>query len=166
MRCAALEFAVGALRAAIAHNPSPARLSTAARVAWEWGARSESVAQLQQFQAALQGNLPRPDAPFWPASPRFDALSPGAKVQEWFVAAAVEQFEKTVSFSSFFFGARSPVLQWLCSQPFATAEMERRRVLLAIKAGHRPVVPMRLRAPAPDHLNAEIWQGLVTSPVK
>jgi hypothetical protein len=50
-------------------------------------------------------------------------------------------------------------LEWLCGQPFVLAEMERRRVLLGARAGLRPIVPGRLRTPAPDHLNAGIWRA-------
>jgi len=37
--------------------------------------------------------------------------------------------------------------------------MERRRVLVAARAGQRPTVPARLCQVAPDHLNAEIWRA-------
>jgi hypothetical protein len=50
-------------------------------------------------------------------------------------------------------------LAWLCRQPFAPAEMERRRVLLAARAGQRPRVPLRLRTAALDHLNANVWRA-------
>jgi FkbM family methyltransferase len=52
-RCAALAFAVRALKAVCQHAPTPARLSTLARVAWEWGARDASVAALQQLLNVL-----------------------------------------------------------------------------------------------------------------
>jgi hypothetical protein len=76
-------------------------------------------------------------------------------------AAGAEQFEKTFSFSSLY-GGTSPFFSWLCSQPLAGAEMERRRILMAARAGTRPKVPERLCVAAPDHLNADIWKaGLV-----
>jgi hypothetical protein len=77
---------------------------------------------------------------------------------DWFVAAAAEQHERTFSFSSVFSGA-SPLLDWLCHQSFAGAEMERRRILTAAVAGTAPRVPDRLREPASDHLNADIWRA-------
>ena len=76
----------------------------------------------------------------------------------WFVGAAAEQFEQTFSFSSIFGGA-SAVLPWLCTQPFASTEMERRLILVAARAGQRPAVPERLCQVKLDHLNADIWRA-------
>jgi hypothetical protein len=157
-RVAALAFALHGLRAACARAPTAERLSSFARVAWEWGARAESVAVLQRLLQGLQGCQIRLSEPFWPAHPRFDSLSPGSQPANWFVGAAAEQFEQTFSFSSIFAGA-SPVLPWLCTQPFASTEMERRLMLVAARAGQRPVVPGRLCQVKLDHLNADIWRA-------
>jgi FkbM family methyltransferase len=157
-RCAALVLALHGLRAACARAPAAGRLSTLARVAWEWGARGESVAALQRLLQTLQSGQIQLGEPFWPSCARFDSMALGCQPAVWFAGAAAEQFEHTFSFSSVFAGV-SPVLAWLCSQPFASAEMERRRVLLAARAGRRPAVPARLWQPAPDHLNAEIWRA-------
>jgi hypothetical protein len=129
-----------------------------ARVAWEWGARDESAAVLQRLLQTLQSGKFQLNEPFWPASTRFDSIALGSQPANWFAGAAAEQFERTFSFSSIFAGA-SPVLAWLCSQPFAPAEMERRRVLLAARAGQRPKVPLRLCTAALDHLNANVWRA-------
>ena len=156
VRCAALALALRGLRAICRRNPTPGRLSTWARVAWESGARGESVTVLQrmlQTQGNEQGRL---DEPFWPAAARFDNIAPGKQPMNWFSGALAEQYEKTYSFSSVFSGA-SPVLQWLCEQTFASTEMERRRVLVAARAGLRPPIPARLCEASPDHLNAEVW---------
>jgi FkbM family methyltransferase len=156
-RCAALAFALKGLKAVCARAATVGRLSTLARVAWEWGARGESVAVLRSLLQGLQGKQIRLNELFWPASSRFDSLAPGNQPANWFVGAAAEQFERTFGFSSIFTGA-SPSLAWLSNQPFASAEIERRRVLIAARAGQRPTVPARLCQPAPDHLNAEIWR--------
>jgi hypothetical protein len=37
--------------------------------------------------------------------------------------------------------------------------MERRRVLVAARAGQRPAVPGRLCQVKPDHLNADLWRA-------
>jgi FkbM family methyltransferase len=156
-RCAALAFALQGLRTACERLPTAGRLSTLARTAWEWGARQESVAVLGRLLQTIQEGAPvRFDEPFWPASARFDAIAPGSEPAAWFIGAAAEQFERASSFSSAFV-RESPVLPWLCSQPFVAAEMERRRVLLAARAGQRPKVPMRLRTAAPENLNANVW---------
>jgi len=156
-RCAALAFALQGLRAVCARTPTIGRLSTLARAAWEWGARGESVAALRSLLQALQGEQIRFSEPFWPASARFDSLAPGHQPANWFAGAAAEQFERTFGFSSIYTGA-SASLAWLSNQPFASAEIERRRVLIAARAGQRPTVPARLCQPALDHLNAEIWR--------
>jgi FkbM family methyltransferase len=157
-RCAALAYALQGLRAACSRAPTAGRLSTLVRVAWEWGARRESVAVLRRLLQTIQSGQIQLGEPFWPASARFDTISLGSKPAIWFAGAAAEQFERTLSFSSTFGGA-SPVSAWLCSQPFALAEMERRRVLLAARAGQRPKVPLRLCTPALDHLNPSVWRA-------
>ncbi len=156
IRCAALAFALQSARVACARSATVERASTWARIAWESGARSECVTALQRFMQLLQDMRLR--EPFWPAAARFDEIAAGERPLEWFVAAAAEQYERTFSFSSVFSGV-SPLLDWLCGQPFASSEMERRRVLAAAGAGSAPNVPKRLREPAPDHLNAEIWRA-------
>src|SRR5918993_1180472 len=55
MRCAALAFALRGLTAACARAPTPERLSTLARVAWEWGARAQSVGVLQHLLKTVRG---------------------------------------------------------------------------------------------------------------
>jgi hypothetical protein len=157
IRCAALALALRGLRAACRRAPTPGRLSTLARVAWESGARAESVAALQRILQAQRSGQVHLDEPFWPAAARFDKMA-GIPATLWFAGASAEQYEKTFGFSSLFTGA-SPVLEWLCNQPFASTEMERRRVLLAARAGLRPSVPAKLCEPAPDHLNADIWRA-------
>jgi hypothetical protein len=53
----------------------------------------------------------------------------------------------------------TPLLAWLCAQPFASTEMERRRALIAARASQRPMVPARLCQVKIDHLNATIWRA-------
>ena len=157
-RCAALAFAFHGLRAASARAPTAARLSTFARVAWEWGARTESVAVLANLLRALQPGQLQLNERFWPPCPRFESIAATGQPANWFAGAAAEQFELTYAYSSM--NARaSPVLQWLCSQSFSTPQMERRRILREARAGQRPVVPTRLTQVTPDHLNAEIWSA-------
>jgi FkbM family methyltransferase len=156
-RCAALGFAFRNLRALCARAPSAARHATLARISWEWGQRFESVTVLQVLMDNIQrGVLPLAE-PFWPPCPRFDTLGPNGQAGVWFAAAVAEQFERCRAYSSCF-SASSPVIAWLCTQPFASAEMERRRMLYAVRAGQRPEIPARLRTEAPDHLNADLWR--------
>jgi FkbM family methyltransferase len=157
-RCAALAFAVRGLRTACVRSPTAGRLSTLAHVAWEWGTRGESVVVLQRLLQILKSGQIHLGEPFWPACARFESIALSSQPGNWFAGAVAEQFERTFSFSSTFAGA-SQVLAWLCNQPFATAEMERRRVLVAARVGQQPEVPLRLCIPAADHLNANVWRA-------
>jgi FkbM family methyltransferase len=157
-RCAALRFAFDTLRALCAQTPTAARLATLARISWDWGQRGECVKALKTLLAMYERDSLVLSEPFWPACPRFDRVVPAGQAWTWFIVSAVEQFERAASFSSCFSGASSAI-DWLCGQPFACAEMMRRRMLLAARAGQRPTVPKELDTPAHDHLNADIWRS-------
>jgi hypothetical protein len=147
------------LREVCARTPTVEHLSTFARVASEWGARGESVAALQQLFKILQNSPLQIREPFWPAGARFDAIAPGEPLDDWFVGSAAEQFERTSNFSPVSSSSGpSPLITWLCSLPFPRTEMERRRILIAARAGQRPRVPARLCTAASDHQNAEVWR--------
>jgi FkbM family methyltransferase len=157
-RCGALDFAVTTLRALCQRAPTLARLSTFARAAWEWGRRGESVGAVHQLvDMASQTGAP-PSEPFWPACARFDTIAAATSTEQaWFLSAAIEHFERAASFSSRF-APPSGNAEWLCAQPFASAEMERRRVLAALMAKQKVEVPKRLLTEAPDNLNAALWK--------
>lgn len=157
-RSAALQFACDALGTLCEKDPSLARLSTLARVAGELGHRSKSVHALNMLSQVLKDGSGRMVEPFWPANPRFDSISPGANVIQWFVVSVLEQFEQTASYSSMFRNSGVD-LDWLSSQPFVSAEIDRRRTLLRARAGQKIQVPPRLLTGGPDHLNADIWRG-------
>lgn len=157
-RYAALKFADETLGALCQKQGSLSRLSTLARIASDIGNRSVAVNALRLVADVLKGGKGRISEPFWPASPRYDHLSPGTNVVGWFMAAALERLEQLAAYSSCF--APSLVdLDWLAKQPLVATEIERRRVLQQARAGQRVKVPSRLRAAASDHLNAEIWRA-------
>jgi hypothetical protein len=134
-------------------------------VAWEWGARVDSVEATQHLLNVLNSGGIRLDEPFWPAAARFDDMEFGNKPATWLVAASAEHYEKAFSMSSVF-GGPTPTLAWLCAQRFASPEFERRRVLAEALAGQSPTVPPSLCVPAADHLNADLWRaGLVPGTV-
>jgi FkbM family methyltransferase len=165
VRCAALACAARALRSVCQRAPTPARLSTQARVAWEWGARDESIAALQRLLTVLQSGGIRLDEPFWPAAARFDDVDLGNRPAAWLVAPSAEQYERTFSLSSFF-GGPTPTLGWLATQRFASREIARRLVLSEARAGRNPTVPPGLCTVGSDHLNADLWRaGLVPGTV-
>ena len=156
-RCAALFYAFRSLRALCQRAANIYRLSTCARIAWEAGERAVCAWALE----AVIGNL-RPEPiencePFWPACPRFDTIPANGRTTAWFVTSIIEQYERIRSLSSFFGGA-SATFEWLCQQPLASIEMQRRRLLLAACNGRHVEVPPQLCTPSPDHLNAEIWR--------
>jgi FkbM family methyltransferase len=101
-RCAALRFACNTLTALCERQASLSRLSTLARITWEMGRRVVSVNALRIMADVLKRGTGRILEPFWPASPRFDSIPPGANVVEWFVTASLEQFEQTAFHSSKF----------------------------------------------------------------
>jgi hypothetical protein len=160
-RCGALDLACRTLVTACNAAPSLARLSTVARAACDAGQRNTGVAALAAFADLVMRGEMTISEPFWPAAARFDGILPGAGRAEWLLVSAFEQLERLRAFSSIF--RRSSIdLDWLCAQPFCSAEMERRRVLQRAAAGERVEVPARLCVAADDHLNAEVWRaGLV-----
>lgn len=155
-RRAALAHAGFTLGQLCTREPSFARVSTLARIAWEAGRRQTCLQLLDAFiTQAMQRPLSTTE-PFWPASPRFDLLTVGTEAADWWLASAVELHEKIGKFSGRF-APPNPKLNWLCASPFATAEMHRRRVLSLI-VGQRPCLrPELLDRPAPDHRNAHLW---------
>lgn len=155
-RVGALAFAVSTLHDLCARAPTPARLSTFARVAGEWGDRGPSSMAARRLIEAIQRPGTPLNEPFWPACARFDSLPITGDQALWFAAAAGDQFESARSHSSCF-GGGSPVLKWLCTLPYRSSEHLRRALLLAAAAGQRPTVPPELGRASPDHLNAALW---------
>ena len=157
-RYTALRFACDTLTTLCDKEASLARLSTLARMTWEMGRRTISVQALKVLADVLKRGTGRVVEPFWPASPRFDTIPPGANIIEWFVVAALEQFEQISTHSSMF-GSSGIDLDWLCQQPLVSTEIERRRILQRLRTGEKIEMPPRLLAPAPDHLNVDAWRG-------
>jgi FkbM family methyltransferase len=156
-RCAALAHAFRLLSPLCQRSPRSAHLSTFARIAWEAGERVACVQALRTLIGDLQRGSIKIGEPFWPACPRFDTLAANGCAGEWFITSVLEQYERAFANTSLSSGG-SPGLEWLCQQPLAALEMQRRRVLLAARAGRRAEVPPQLCIATPDHLNAEIWR--------
>jgi FkbM family methyltransferase len=164
-RCAALRYACDTLTALCDREASLSRLSSLARMTFEFGRRTLSVRVLKIMADVLKSGKGRIMEPFWPANPRFDAVPPGTNVVEWFVVAALEQFERNAFFSSSF-GNAGVDLDWLSKQPHVSTEIERRLILQRLRKGEKLEVPPRLQMEAPAHLNAAIWrEGLVPNSI-
>jgi hypothetical protein len=160
LRYAALSFSYRELRQLCQTDPGAGRLSTLARVAWEMGERGACNAALNTLLKMCQGGGMSLTEPCWPANPRFDAIDPESNIGQWFFVAALEQAERASSYSSYYVQNRQ-TLDWLCQQPFVSAEMERRRFLVECRTGNPIAVPARLRGATADHLNANLWRAAI-----
>jgi FkbM family methyltransferase len=162
IRCIALAVALKAIRAECAHAITVERLATWARIANDWGARSESVGALGHLLQALDDGQRPSREPFLPVASRFDSavVNAGEKAvsAESLLVSAAEQYERLWRFTSSF-GGSNPRLAWLSGQKLASPEMLRRQTLSMAKIGRRPRVPERLCIAAPDHINADIWRS-------
>lgn len=131
-RFAALAASLRRLESVCAREPSGLRLMSLARAARDYGARTIAVRALSQLVDALR-NTRRvdPSEPFLVPGERFDSIAPGAAPFKWVLAAALEEFERLVAFSSFYTGldARSR-LETIQSLGFGSPEMQRRLRLL------------------------------------
>jgi FkbM family methyltransferase len=157
LRYAALRFSHAVLRDLCQSAPQAARLSTFARVAWELGERSASIAIMQAI-VALSREKTELVEPFWPVNARFDAIAPGTNVGQWFLVSLLEQLECASAYSSMFIGDVVN-LDWLRQQPFVSTQIERRYALKQMRAGKRIATPEKLCRPAEDHLNADLWRS-------
>lgn len=161
-RCGALFVSAQMLGTLVADTDNLARLSTCARVAHEAGMRSLGIACLNRILDMMKLGRPHLSEPFWPAAVRYDTLSPGPDPAIWFLAAALEAYEQRHAFSSLFAGTGTLAgLDWLCSSAYASPGMERRRQLMAIRAGRqrqRQFSPLLNKASA-EHLNPQLWDG-------
>jgi hypothetical protein len=156
-RWAALDDALAKMCSLCERAANFARLSTLARIAWEAGRRTICSRALSDFIGAMESRQVQIFEPFWPACARYDAIAPGAQAGLWFAASAIEQYERVRAYSSYFADDAS-LLDWLCQQPFASIEMQRRRVLMEARIKGKIEVPPRLLTVALDHFNAEVWR--------
>jgi len=161
-RWGALRAAAHILQSLTADTQNLAILSTGARVVHEAGMRKLSTDLLDRMLGLMRKGPPKLNEPFWPAAVRYDAMRPGVGRDIWFLAATLEAYEERHAFSSHF--ARLDTLgglDWLATTPYASPAMERRRQLMAIRAGRqneRQASPLLSKA-SPGHLNPHLWGG-------
>lgn len=137
VRLGAMGRALRLLLDACKVQPSPAMLSTLARLAHEHGSRSLAVQTLQRLLSAIDQDpglqLRRP---FLPPCERFDGIPPEGRVREWLLAASLEAFEARSAFSSYFTGpAARPRLELIGRLGWAGDEMTRRLELIRARFG-------------------------------
>jgi FkbM family methyltransferase len=127
-RFCALEASFGQLRTLCDSDPSHLRLASLARVARDYGARTVAVDALAQLcSRVLEHKSVDLSEPFLPPGERFDWVPPGKTFGNWMLSAAVEEFERTSSFSSTFSIDQSrQLLELIRDLGFFGPEMQRR----------------------------------------
>ena len=133
----ALEASYGKFRALCESDPSHLRLASLSRVASDYGARkvaADALAQLCNY--ILKHKSADLSEPFLPPGARFDSIPPGEATGNWILSAAVEEFERIGSFSSFYSEDSSHQrLELIHDLGFFGPEMQRRLDLLELRSG-------------------------------
>lgn len=159
-RFAALRQCFIMLQQAIPPEAGCCRLQSLARVAWEFGERRVALSALQKLIDQLSMAPVTFDEPFLVVCRRFESIDPAEELQQWCLAAALEQREKLQAFSSYFSGNGSlPSLELAQTLPFYGAEMERRRQLIRMRHGVQtgPETHALLARESEDNLNPQFW---------
>jgi FkbM family methyltransferase len=131
-RASALRQSFDLFKIIVEGSPTPSRLSSLARVAQAYGARSlalEALKNLLEFLFMIaEVDV---DEPFLLPSHGFDSIPPGDSPVNWLGAAALQEQERLATFSSFYAGEASRErLEMIASLGFASEEMTRRLALL------------------------------------
>lgn len=131
-RFRALEASFAGLKALCERQPSRLRLSSFARVALDYGARSLAVNALSQLgDSIFQTKVIDPGEPFLVPGERYDSIPPGEALGNWVMSAILEELERKSSFSSFYTGPSARQrLEIIRDLGFGSAEMQRRLSLL------------------------------------
>ena len=132
IRVSALRQSFNLFKALVESSPTPSRLSSLARVAQAYGARSLAVAALQNLiESLIMLAEVDVDEPFLLPSHSFDSIPPGDSPVNWLGAAALQEQEILEFFSSYYSGEASRErLEMIASLGFANGEMTRRLSLL------------------------------------
>ncbi|NWJ41142.1 MAG: FkbM family methyltransferase [Geothrix sp.] len=136
-RVSSLEKSFRALRALCERDPSNMRLASLARVARDFGYRACAVQALQQLlDRIVHRNRLELDEPFLAPGGRFDLLATGPSVDNWMLAAILEEIERLGSYSSYYTGTTAlPRLEKIRALGFGSAEMGRRLSLVQQRFG-------------------------------
>jgi protein O-GlcNAc transferase len=108
--------------------PEFMRLASLARAARAFGARARTVQALGQLMssAGQRGGLSFSE-PFLAPCERFEGVDPGTRLNDWAVAAALEEFELAQAYSSYYSPSASlPRLKGIAALGFGSDEMARR----------------------------------------
>jgi FkbM family methyltransferase len=162
-RLARLRSAAELVSTAMQEKNTLSRLLTSARLAWELGRRGFAVQLLEAAGRRVQAESASVNQePFLAPSVRYEQLVTDAPADEWVRCAIVEQYERLRAFSSFYTGTSSlPLLDSIAELPYRSAEMERRRQLIRMRAGiqsGREATPLVCQQ-SDEHLNSALWCG-------
>lgn len=153
-RYSALLAAFSSILACCQKYPSASGLASLTRISLSLGYQHRAHDDLKRLLASPEGEI---DQPFFPASERFEELSPAGREADWFVAAAMEQMELSKSHSSGFAGSGRQHLELLCEGPFASAEMCRRMILKGARHGMQVHELLNFIKPEHRHGNPRYW---------
>jgi hypothetical protein len=131
-RFSALETGLRMLAQLCHGQPISLRFSSVARIARDYGARAIAVDALSKlFEELSKESWVDPNEPFLPPGKRFDAIAPTADLQDWILAAVLEELERVAAYSSFNSGEGSRArLEMIASLGFGSEEMARRLLLV------------------------------------
>ena len=161
VRLSLLRQAADLVAAASQEQNTLPRLLTSARLAWELGRRAFAVQLLENAGRRVQAEYASVyHEPFLTPCVRYEQLSTGAPADEWVHCAVVEQWESLRHFSSFYTGTSSlSLLEAISHLPYRSAEMERRRQLVRMRAGMqsgREANPLVCQQ-SDENLNPALW---------
>ncbi len=128
----ALQSSFQQLQTLCEKNPAHLRLSSLARIAADFGARSAAVKALFQLrQIITKQQKAGITEPFLVSNSEFDSISPNKNVGIWVFASVLEQIERLCSYSSFYTGLSSQQnLEFICNLGLKREEMSRRLSLI------------------------------------
>jgi protein O-GlcNAc transferase len=131
-RFAALEESFLYLKSVCEFQPTNLRLSSLARIARGYGARSIAVNALSQLSNMIfMHRQANPSEPFLAPNERFDTVIPQNGIARWLAAAVLEEFERLVAFSSFYTGKSAlQRLEIIRNLGYGSEEMNRRITLI------------------------------------
>jgi hypothetical protein len=138
-RFAALEASYRGFGRLCATQPAYLRLSSLARVAVDYGARSAAVKALGQLcDTILEQAQVHTSEPFLAPGARFDFLPPGKRqlVPTWITVAVFEELERNQAYSSYYTAKTSRQrLEMIRDLGFGSDEMQRRLMLIQRRFG-------------------------------
>ncbi|MBF0358330.1 MAG: FkbM family methyltransferase [Magnetococcales bacterium] len=134
-RLAFLKKSLTGLQHAVAAKASYPRLCSLARAFLEFGYRSKAIDSLEKIEKLLSQGAINSREPFLPVAKRFETISPGNNLEDWYYVSAVEAYERSLSFSSYFDGAKhQPILTKLKERTFQSPETDRRLQLIRLRS--------------------------------